>query len=51
MLVGMMATGKSTVVSTGLFNVASGFIATRAATSSPVEIPPSTPPASVDART
>ena len=37
----------STVSSVGLFSVASGFIAARTTSSSPVEMPPSVPPASV----
>ena len=40
----------STVFSTGRFSVASGFIATRATSRSPVVMPPSMPPARVDSR-
>ena len=36
----------STVPSVGRLSVASGFMAARATSSSPVEMPPSTPPAS-----
>ena len=40
----------STVPSVGRFSVASGFMATRATSSSPVVMPPSTPPARVVSR-
>jgi hypothetical protein len=40
----------STVVRTGRLSVASGFIATRHTISSPVDMPPSMPPARVVAR-
>src|SRR4029079_6447521 len=40
----------STVFSVGRLSVASGFIAARTTSSSPVVIPPSVPPASVDSR-
>ena len=40
----------STVFSTGRFSVASGFIATRATSRSPVVMPPSMPPARDDSR-
>src|SRR4029078_4269746 len=40
----------SAVFSTGRFRVASGFIATRATSRSPVVIPPSMPPARDDSR-
>ena len=41
----------STVWSTGRFSVASGFMATRATTSAPFEMPPSIPPARSVGRT
>ena len=40
----------STVFSVGRLSVASGFIAARTTSSSPVDMPPSMPPASVDSR-
>ena len=40
----------STVVSTGRLRVESGFIAARATSRSPVDMPPSMPPARVVAR-
>ena len=40
----------STVFSVGRLRVARGFIAARTASSSPVDIPPSTPPASAHSR-
>ena len=40
----------STVLSTGRLSVASGFMATRATRRSPVDIPPSIPPARVVSR-
>jgi len=40
----------STVFRTGRFSVASGFMAARATTTSPVDMPPSIPPARLVSR-